>query len=290
MKKTLQSPTIFAYEDYRSYLRDFFVLQKKSIKGFTHRSFAKLAGFSSSSFCLHVIEGRKNLSGESIQKLKTALGLEGAAARYFEALVQYNQAKTLHDREYHFSELNKIRRNTLFYRVNKHQFILYSEWYFSVIRELAVYSDWNGDFRRLGSMVVPPLSAEKAKKALDSLVDAHLLIYNEDGTLRQNSRVVSAEGAPAVVVNKLKKEFMLKGIEAEEKFRKPAKYSSSATLSMSMRNFEKAKVMIDEVRQQLLAMAMNDDEVDQVFQVNFQMFPLSGPVKKGKVVNDVSGK
>ena len=211
-----------------------------------------------------------------------------AGSRYFEALVCYNQAKTLHDREFHFSELNKIRKNTLFYRVNKHQFVLYSEWYYSVIRELAVYSDWNGNYQLLGKMVVPPLSAEKAKKAVDTLVDAGLLIYNENGTLRQNSPVVSADVAPAVVVNKLKKDFMLKAIEAEEKFRKPVKYSSSATLSMSLQNFKKAKVMIDELRQKLLTMAMNDAEVEQVFQVNFQMFPLSGQIKKSKVDNDES--
>lgn len=51
-----------------------------------------------------------------------------------------------------------------------------------------------------------------------------------------------------------------------------------------MRNFEKAKMMIDDVRRALLTMAMNDREVDQVYQVNFQMFPLSGPVKKSREV------
>jgi uncharacterized protein (TIGR02147 family) len=278
-----QSLIVYRYEDYRLYLKDFFALQKATVDGFTHRTFAKLAGFSSSSFCLHVMQGRKNLSGDSIQKLLSAMNLEGTAARYFEALVHYNQAKTLHDREFYFNELNTIRRKTLFYRVNKHQFILYSEWYFSVIRELAVYSQWNGDFQQLGSMVVPPLSAEKAKKAVESLVKAGLLIYNEDGTLRQNSPVVSADDAPAVIVNKLKKDFMLKAIEAEEKFRKPAKYSSSATISMSMQSFNKAKGMIDELRQHLLTMALNDSDVDQVFQVNFQIFPLSEPIKKIKV-------
>jgi uncharacterized protein (TIGR02147 family) len=76
---------------------------------------------------------------------------------------------------------------------------------------------------------------------------------------------------------------MLKAIEAEEKFRKPAKYSSSATISMSMQSFNKAKGMIDELRQHLLTMALNDSDVDQVFQVNFQIFPLSEPIKKIKV-------
>lgn len=277
-----QTLTIFVYEDYRSYLSDFFSVQKKAGQGFTHRSFAKLAGFSSSSFCLHVMDGRKNLSNESIQKLITALRLERKAARYFEALVNYNQAKTLHDKEYFFNQLNKIRKNTCFYRVNKRQFVLYSEWYFSVIRELAVYSDWNGDYQRLGNMVVPSLSAEKAKKAVDTLIDTGLIIQNENGTLNQNSNVISAQTAPAVIVNKLKKEFILKALEAEEKFQKPEKYSSSATLSMSMQSYDKAKVMIDDLRQKLLTLAMNDTDVEQVFQVNFQMFPISRPIKKSK--------
>jgi len=283
--KTLKQPkTLYEYEDYRSFLRDYFSAQKASNKSFTHRYFAKKAGFSSSSFCLHVIDGRKNLSGESIQKLIIALGLEGKTARFFESLIQYNQAKSLYDRELHFSELNKIRRGTKFYRVNKRQFVLYSEWYLSVIRELAVYSDWNGDFQRLGEMVVPPLSAEKTVKAVETLIEAGLLIKNDDGTLYQNSPVLSAKAAPAYIVNKLKKEFIFKALDAEEKFRKPAKYSSSATISMSMPSFEKAKVMIDELRQALLTMAVNDREVDQVFQVNFQMFPLSIPIKKGRGV------
>lgn len=277
-----RNSTIFEYEDYRSCLKDFFTAQKASQKDFTHRRFAALAGFSSSSFCLHVMNGNKNLSRESTAKLIAAIGLEGKAARYFEALVCYNQAKTLHDRESYFARLNKIRAGTRFYRVNKRQFVLYSEWYFSVVRELAVHGDWNGDYKRLGDMVVPPLSPEKAKKAVDRLRDAGLLIEDSNGMFRQNSPVVSAENAPAVMVNKLKKDFMLKAVEAEERFRKPAKYSSSATISMSMRSFDKAKAMIDELRQTLLTMAMNDKEVEKVFQVNFQMFPLSGSIKKSE--------
>jgi uncharacterized protein (TIGR02147 family) len=286
MKNSNPPLLLYEYVDYRSYLKDFFSAQKRSNKGFTHRYFAKLAGFSSSSFCLHVMDGRKNLSGASIQKVIAALGLEGRAAGYFEALVQYNQAKTLHDREFYYSRLNKIRKGTTFYRITKHQFILYSEWYYSVIRELAVYSDWNGDYERLGGMVVPVLSAALAKKSVDALLDAGLLIKDADGTFRHNSPIVSAETAPAVVVNKLKKDFLLKALEAEEKFQKPVKYSSSATLAMSARSIEKAKEMIDELRQALLIMAMQDKDVDQVYQVNFQMFPLSGPIKKCKDVNN----
>ena len=41
------------------------------------------------------MDGKKNLSVESINKMINGLELEGKPARYFEILVLYNQAKTL---------------------------------------------------------------------------------------------------------------------------------------------------------------------------------------------------
>lgn len=266
---------IFEYENYRSFLKDYFSEQKQLKKIFSHRYFAKMAGFASSSFCSHVMDGKKNLSVKSILKMITGLELEGKAARYFETLVLYNQATTLHERELFFTQLNKIRKSTKFYRVNKKQFAFYDKWYYSVIRELVVYSDWNGDYARLGKMVVPPISKEKAKKSVEMLLEIGLLNKDTSGMYHQRSKVITGESAPSVAINKLKKEFLFKAIDSEEKFKKPHKYSSSVTLSMSMENYNKAKKMIDELRRQILIMAMDDPKVEKVFQANFQMFPLT---------------
>ncbi len=153
--------------------------------------------------------------------------------------------------------------------------MFYDEWYYSVIRELAVYSRWDEDYHRLGALVVPPISAEKAKKAVATLITIGLLKRNPDGTYQQSSKVITGDDAPPVALKKLKKDFMLKAVDSEEKFDRPYKYSSSVTLSMSMESFEKAKKLIDSVRRELLVMAMDDPKVEKVFQANFQMFPLS---------------
>ena len=277
---------IFEYENYRAFLRDYFIEQKKLMKMFSHRFFAKRAGFSSSSFCSHVMDGKKNLSVKSIDKMITGLDLEGKAARYFETLVLYNQAKTLHERELYFTQLSKVRKSTKFYRVNKKQFIFYDKWYYSVIRELAVYSNWNGDYEKLGKMVIPPVSKEKAKKSVNTLIEIGLLKKDDKGNYHQSSKVITGESAPPVAINKLKKEFLFKAVDSEEKFKKPHKYSSSATLSMSMKSYEKAKKMIDELRRQILVMAMDDSKVEKVFQANFQMFPLTKQLENPREVDD----
>lgn len=277
---------IFEYENYRAFLRDYFIEQKKLKKMFSHRFFAKRAGFLSSSFCSHVMDGKKNLSVKSIDKMITGLDLEGKAARYFETLVLYNQSKTLHERELYFTQLSKVRKSTKFYRVNKKQFIFYDKWYYSVIRELAVYSNWNGDYGKLGKMVIPPISREKAKKSVNTLIEIGLLKKDDKGNYHQSSKVITGESAPPVAINKLKKEFLFKAVDSEEKFKKPHKYSSSTTLSMSMKSYEKAKKMIDELRRQILVMAMDDSKVEKVFQANFQMFPLTKQLENPREVDN----
>ena len=57
---------IFRYADYRSFLRDYFVSQKKAIPGFSYRLFAQKAGFASPAFFKLVVDGKKNLSKESV--------------------------------------------------------------------------------------------------------------------------------------------------------------------------------------------------------------------------------
>ena len=90
---------IFEYDNYRFFLRDFFKEQKRLKAAFSHRFFARRAGFSSSSFCAHVIEGKRNLTADSLRRMLKGLGLSGRPATYFESLVHYNQARTAEDRD-----------------------------------------------------------------------------------------------------------------------------------------------------------------------------------------------
>lgn len=90
---------LFDYDDFRKFLQDYFEEQKKMRAVFSHRFFAAKAGFSSSSYCLNVIRGRFNLTQKSIEKIAKAMEFEPLQKSYFEALVQYNQAHQVDERE-----------------------------------------------------------------------------------------------------------------------------------------------------------------------------------------------
>jgi len=269
---------VFEYDNYRFYLRDFFREQKRQKEIFSHRYFARRAGFASSSFCAHVIDGKRNLTAESLRKVVKGLGLTGKSAAYFEALVYYNQARTVEDREHYFRQIERLRKSTQFYRVHQQQYAYYDEWYYPVIRELAAYADWRGDYARLGRLVRPSVPPEKVRAAVETLLKIGLLVRTADGRCRQSAETVTAESVPSAITRKTRKEFILKAIDALETLPVEKRHIAGTTVAMSAEAYQQALQKLDEVRKDILEAAMDEQKVDGVYQFNFQAFPLSGEV------------
>jgi uncharacterized protein (TIGR02147 family) len=270
----LVTDRIYEYDNYRSFLRDYFVEQKRLRDVFSHRFFARRAGFASSSFCSHVIDGKRNLTSESLRKMIRGMRLTGKSASYFEALVQFNQAKTVEDRETWFRELERLRKSTSFYRVNQQQFAYYDEWYYPVIRELVAHGDWRGDYRLLGSMVTPAITPDKARRAVQTLESIGMIQRGVD-TFIQTNQAVTARDVPSAVTRKTRKEFLLRAIEAMETLPVDQRHVSGVTVSMSEKTYREVMDRLDEMRREILEMAINDESSERVYQINVQAFPLS---------------
>ena len=89
--------SVFDYNDYRAYLRDWFQLQK-SKSSFSYSTFANLAGFSSRSYLRLIITNKRNISDEAQSKFVFALGLNEQEAKGFRYLVKANQAPNIDER------------------------------------------------------------------------------------------------------------------------------------------------------------------------------------------------
>ncbi len=266
---------IYLYNDYRTFLKDYFENEKKRSRAFSLRYFARKAGFSSHSFCGFLIRGERNLSSESAERVAKAMSLKGKSADFFKLLVTFNQAKTTDEKERLFREINYLRRNSSFYKLNQNQFAYFQEWFYPVIRELAVYVDWKEDFGLLGKMCEPQISASDAKKAVTALLEMNLIVKHEDGSYSQTSRAVTGENLPLHLVKAARKQYIQMAIDASERMGPGERNISAAIVGLSEEKFKEASEMIDAVRERIVAMAAEDQSVDKVFQLNFQLFPLS---------------
>jgi uncharacterized protein (TIGR02147 family) len=89
----METGAIYLYSDFRQFLRDYHAYHKANTRGHSFRAFAKAAGFSSPNFIKLVMDGEKNLAGESAVHLAGAMGLDAAASAYFQDLVAFSQAR-----------------------------------------------------------------------------------------------------------------------------------------------------------------------------------------------------
>jgi len=280
MKRVTEN--IYEYIDYRIFLKDFFNEQKKLLPVFSHRYFAQKAGFGSPSYASHVMDGKRNLSTNSLKKMIKGMALEGKPAVYFECLVNYNQAKDDDNKRYFKEQLDKLVQSREFYPIDFSQLAFYDDWYYPVIRELAVFADWNEDYKKLAKLVKPEITEEKARLALETLLSIGLLAKGEDGNYYEEKEAITAKDVPPHIIKRQRKRYLLKGMEASDNMGPDIRHLSYVTVALGKKSYKEITEKIDELRQLILASSTEEIEPDKVFHVNFQIFPLSEDIHENK--------
>ncbi len=268
---------LFDYDDFRKFMQDYFDEQKKLRAVFSHRFFAAKAGFSSSSYCLNVIRGRFNLTPKSIEKISKAMDFEPLQKAYFEALVQYNQAQQVDERDQAWEQILQIRRQIEFTHVTTREQAYFSKWYYPVIRELAVESDWNGDFRVLARSLTPQITTEEAREAVKNLLEWGLL-KKEGERYERVSQMLDAAEIPPIALRKIRREYIQHAIGAVESMPKDERFAAFTTLAMSEKSYNYAVEVLEEARKKIIARAANDLDVERVYEMMLVAFPMSKKV------------
>ena len=268
---------LFDYDDFRKFMQDYFDEQKKQRAVFSHRFFAAKAGFSSSSYCLNVIRGRFNLTPKSIEKISKAMDFEPLQKAYFEALVQYNQAQQVDERDQAWEQILQIRKQIEFTHVTTREQAYFSKWYYPVVRELAVESEWNGDFRVLARSLTPQITTEEARDAVKNLLEWGLL-KKEGDRYERVSQMLDAAEIPPIALRKIRREYIQHAIGAVESMPKDERFAAFTTLAMSEKSYNYAVEVLEEARKKIIARAANDLDVERVYEMMLVAFPMSKKV------------
>lgn len=271
-KQHLES--LFEYDDYRVFLKEYFTIKKTEQASFSQRYFAKKAGFSAHNFLTLVLKGERNLSTDSIQKILHALRLSGRSATYFENLVYFNQTSSPNDKTAYMQRLKDCSRKTVLYKLNKWQFFYYEKWYYPVIRELLTMRDWHEDYELLAQSLQPPITEHEAKEAV-VLLESSGFVCKHDGGYTLSNKFVTSEHVPVFIKKNSRREVLLKGIDTIETVAPADKYAAYSTVTMSRKTYQEVRRIMDDTRQKILALIDEDNDPDQVYEVVFQVFPVS---------------
>jgi len=278
-------PDIFKYMSYRDYLRDFYREKKSGNPSFSYQSLANIAGFKSKSFIPHVIEGRRNLSEQSVHALYKVLKLSERGTLFFELLVSYDQAKSHRKKEYFFRRLVENGANTASRIMLKNSHEYYSCWYHSTIRELVTIVDFHDDYSLLSQFVRPRISPRQAQQSIKLLEKLGLIKRDKARYVQTDKNLTTGDTVQSVSVENFHLQNLALAAESIDNCPACSRDLSCVVASLSCDGFNQIKTELQNFRRKLVGIINRDENPDRVYHIAMQLFP-TGYLTEAETLNE----
>jgi uncharacterized protein (TIGR02147 family) len=266
---------IFEYLDYRQFLKDCYEEEKKEKPFFSYRYISAKVGLNPG-YIVKLFQGKIQLGVKNISAFADLFNLQEKKREYFVELVLFGRAKNQTEIELRFERLHSIK-GLKFRTVADDIVAFYSKWYNMVIRSiLSIYPFDGKDYRKLASMLSPPISAGEARDSIQLLEKLELVRKDSEGFFRPTEEFISTgEKWTSALI----REYQKKNIElaADSLLRHPKKMRdiSTVTMTFSKNDMEALRERVRQFRQELLMMSRDVLDEDSVVQLNIQIFPVA---------------
>jgi uncharacterized protein (TIGR02147 family) len=268
--------TVFAYMDYRQYLLDFFQEKKRLNTKYSLSLLADRAGFKARDYLLRVMQGKRNLSSEGIDKLSKLFALSEKQSEYFSALVLFNQANNIMEKEKYFTQLSEFQKYGRHQQLRQDQFEYLSSWHPSAIRSLLSLGNYGDDFERMGKLLDPPLTAKQIRDSIELLLRLGLIQKNSKGNYSVTQMALSTgDEVASLSVANFHKSTMELAKQSIDKHPSSSRDISGVTMSISQTGYRRIKSELQAFRKKIMAIATADKDEDMIYQLNLHLFPLT---------------
>ncbi len=277
-------PSVFQFLDAREFLRHAYTARKRLDKNFSQRYIAREMGAGSSSFFKDVLGGRARLHPERAAQFARLFGLSARDAGYFELLARFGEADTPEERERLLRLLTRAQGSDDQWILDASETEYLQKWYYAAIREILTFMPFTGDYEELASRLEPPVTAAEARDAVQLLLKLKLIRRNYEG------RYFKVEKSPAKALSN-DPEKVRAGLLATLDLARRALDAHPAeirpfcalTLGVSRETLHAINERLRDFRRDIRELVKRDQNVDRLYQLNMQLFPVSVPaVRKSR--------
>ncbi len=270
---------IFEFTDYREYLKVYFSDRKKKDPKFSHRWLAQKLELATSNFIMLVMQGKRNLNRSLCFKISEVFKHSRKEASYFEDMVSFIQAKNNKEKDLYFSRMIALRKNLKIDKIEEWQYEYYNNWYNPVIRELVTDPDFSGDINSLAKIVQPSITPTQVKKSISLLMKLGLIKKSSNKYIQSSDLIRTDPEVNSLAVVNFHRKMGTMAIESLDRIPKNERNITASTLYLSQNTFNTIRKKIEEFRKELLQLVDNDPNGERVYQINFQLFPVSKILK-----------
>lgn len=267
-------PDLWQYLDYRQFLKDFYEYEKSRLSVFSYRYFANKTG-TDASFLVKVLQREKHLADRHIIPLAKYLELDEKLTEYLSLLVSFNKTKRDQDAKLLFEKLMAIRPLQI-HTLESTRYEFFSQWYHVALWELLSFSPFTGDFEELAVRFCPAITATKARRALEVLQRLNLIEKTSSGQwIARHGLITTGEEWQSMAIRTFQRDAIQLAEQALDSVPKEDRDISTVTLSLSKSTFDSVRERLRAMRQELLEISEHETNKENVYQFNFQVFPLT---------------
>ena len=268
---------IVEYTDFRKFMLDFYE-ERKRCSAFSWREFSKIAGFSSPSYMKVVCDGKSKLSRIGVERTGAAMGLAGFEMDYFRSMVKFGQAEVEAKKKAAYEEMLAIAKVYKVRVLEGDLFEFYDSWRNPVLRELAPLMP-GATPGELAKMCYPEVSAQEVQESLAFLTKAGLLKKSDGKLVQSETSVKGTSDATRLAIRGMHRMMSQLATPALELPVEERNFSG-VTMGLSRESYSKIENLLDEFRRKVIAIAAEEKNIEQVYRLNLQLFPLTKNVKE----------
>ena len=249
-------------------MQDFYE-ERKRTSAFSWREFSKLAGFKSPVYLKLVCEGKSSLSFVKMEQVAHAMGLAGHEFAYFTQMVKFGNATK-----------DSVKNEHQVRVVDAESFEFYESWKNPTIRELAPMMPGKRPLE-MAKTCHQVISAEQVRDSLAFLVQTGFLKREAEHTYVQTEKtVIGTKESLPIAVRGMHKEMASLARTAIDKFPIEERHFTGATLGLCEEAYARISQELDAFVRKVANIAAEYENINQVYRLNLQLFPLTKKVEE----------
>ncbi len=266
--------SIYHYTNPRQYLLDYLSARQLNEKTFSVRKWAKEMELKSHSLLVMLLQGKRQLRIQHCHFLLRGLSFSLNESAYFEAIIQYQNAKTIEEKTFIAKLMNELNPGREVKTKEVLEFKIISGWVHMAIMAMTELKDFRGTETEIHRLLAGKLTLSEIRAALTRLLDMELLKWDEVSRLVPTfNQITTRDDIQNEGAKEYHRQVIALAANAIDKQKLEEREFQSFTMAIAKEKIPLAKEMIRRFRRKL-SQAVSG-EGDEVYQTSIQFFRLT---------------
>lgn len=264
---------IFEFTKFRKFLAEYQERRQAAEPGFSRTEFCNQLGLPNTrSYFNDVVQGKK-VTSTMLGRFIEVMDLKGVEAKYFEAMVNFDQGKTAQVRDAAFAEMMKLNKNPQAI-VNPDGYEFFANWYNSTIYAILEILDVADDVSELSTKIFPPVSEKKIQTSLALMRKMELIRQDNRGFWKPTKEsMATVQQCKSQMVLQYQKQCLELSKQALESEGKESRDMTTFTFSVSAEARAKVEKAAEQFKDQIRRIVTADSaEPTEVEHINLHVF------------------